>query len=74
MHKKTIAFVLFSILFIFLGIRQGILTSSINNFETSLGNLDFILWLISMLSIGLGALLYTEDEKGYQLFAFSNFS
>lgn len=73
MQKKNIAFILLSILFVFCGIRLGILTSSVNNFETSLSNLDFILWVISVLSIGFAALSYTEDEKGYKVFAISNF-
>lgn len=73
MKKKNIVFILLSILLVFCNIRLGILTSSVNNFETSLSNLDFILWVISALSIGLGALLYSEDEKGYQVFALSNF-
>lgn len=73
MQKKNIAFVLLSILLIFCSIRLGILNSSINKFETSLNNTDFIFWIISILSIGLGTLFYTEDEKGYQIFTISNF-
>lgn len=73
MQKKLLAFVSLSILFIFSGIKFGILTSSINDFETSFGVFQFSLWLLSMLSIGIGALLYKENEEGYRLFAITNF-
>jgi len=73
MRKKLIAFTFLSILLIFSGIKFGILTSNINQFETSLNTTNFILWVTSILSISLGALIYEENEKGYQMFAIANF-
>ena len=73
MPKNLIAFISVSILLIFSGIKFGLLTSHVNQFETSLNNVDFILWLLSMLGISLGALFYQENEKGYQVFAILNF-
>jgi len=73
MPKNLIAFITASILLIFCGIKFGLLTSHINEFETSLTNVDFIYWLLSILGIGLGALFYQENEKGYQVFAIFNF-
>ncbi len=73
MHKKLIAFTLFTILITFSGIKFGILSSSINQFETSLSNTNFVLWIVSLFCLSIGALLYKENEKGYLRFAIANF-
>ena len=73
MLKKLIPFISVSIVLIFCGIKFGLLSSHVNKFETSLSLNNFILWTLSMLSISLGALLYQENEKGYQTFTIFNF-
>jgi len=73
MLNRIIAFVISSILCVFCGIKFGLLSKQGLEIETSLNNLNFILWLISLICIGVGALLYKDNDKGTRAFAFFNF-